>query len=197
VATILSSSELLNYQPLITATAGTILTRKWIETVEQRIPLITNNYFVSDTIQVNCIATFNATAGTIVIDQTSWEEFGFKNADDILIYRSLRNDGYFHVDTFATATATIATTYSVIDESYSTNDGPAILFAYVKWPIDIKDIASEMIYFDAELRSKMTPGVRSKSLGPWSESYSGDTGKFGYPVEILGKLDNYIIARLN
>lgn len=197
MATILSTSDLLAYQPLITATAGTILSRKYIEVVEQRIPIITNNYFTSEVLQVACTATFNQTAGTIIIDQTSWGTFGFKNGDNIFIYSSLRNEGYLKVDTFTNAIATVASSYTVYDESYNNNLGNVIIFSVVQWPMDIKMIASEMIYFDVELRSKMTPGVRSKSLGPWSESYSGETGRYGYPVEILGKLEKYCIARLN
>jgi len=196
VATILSTTELLNFQPSITASAATILTRKWIEVVEERIPLITNNYFTSDVLQINCTATFNQTAGTIVIDQNTWSEFGFKDGDNILIYKSLRNDGYLKVDTFVTNTATIASTYSVYDEAYNYNLGNVVFFSVVRWLNDIKAIASEMIYYDAELRNKKTPGIRSRSLGPLSESFSGDTGTYGYPLEILEKLEKYTIARL-
>lgn len=196
MATILSVSELLDFQPNITATSGTILSRKWIEVIEQRIPLITNNYFTSDIMQVNCTATFNQTAGTIIIDQNTWSEFGFKDGDNILIYKSLRNEGYLQVATFVDSTATIASGYTVYDEAYNLNLGNIIYFGVVRWTTDIKAIASEMIYYDAELRSKRTPGIRSRSLGPLSESYSGDTGTYGYPMEILEKLEKYNIARL-
>ena len=197
MATILSVSELLDFQPSITASSATILARKWIESVEQRLTLITNNYFTSDIMQLNCTATFNQTAGTIVIDQNTWSEFGFKDNDNILIYKSLRNDGYLQVATFVTNTATIASAYTVYDEAYNLNLGNIIYFGVVRWTTDIKSIAAEMVYYDAELRSKRTPGIRSRSLGPLSESYSGDTGTYGYPVEILEKLDPYRIARLS
>jgi len=196
VATILSVSELLDFQPNITATAGTIISRKWIEIVEQRLPLLTNDYFTSDIMHIDCTATFNQTAGTIIIDQNTWSQFGFKDGDNILIYKSLRNEGYLQVDTFVDSTATIASAYTVYDEAYNYNMGRIIYFGVVHWTIDIKAIASEMIYYDAELRSKRTPGIRSRSLGPWSESYAGDTGTFGYPLEILEKLEKYNIARL-
>jgi hypothetical protein len=198
MATILSTSELLSYQPMIiSATAGTIVSRKLIETVEQRIPIMINNYFISETMQVQATAVFNQTAGTIIIDQNNWSEFGFKNGDDIFIYNSLRNEGYLSVDTFVTDIATIASAYTVYDEAYNNNLGQAILFAVVQWPLDIKYIASEMIYYDIEIRPKRSLGIRSRSLGPLSESYGGETGTFGYPVELIDRLEKYSIARFN
>ena len=77
----------------ISASASTIISKEYIEIVQERICLITNNYFTSDVVMVEDSADFNATDNTIILDGNKWEEFGFKANDDFLIYKSLRNDG--------------------------------------------------------------------------------------------------------
>lgn len=181
----------------ITASAATIISKEMIEIVQERILLITNNYFTSDVVAIQDTMDFNATNNTIILDGNKWEEFGFKNGDDILIYSSLRNDGVKTISSISNYTATITSAYSVIDESFSTNDGPVISILMIHWPKDVQHIAADMIYYDNDLRNKKSAGIRSRSLGPLSESYSDDSGYFGYPVEIINKLDQYKLVRLN
>lgn len=181
----------------ISASTTTIINREYIEIVQERICLITNNYFTSDIIMVEDTADFNTTANTITLDGNKWEEFGFKANDDILIYKSLRNDGVKTISSISDEIATLTSSCSVIDESYSTNDGPIIYFGLVSWPKDIQHIAADMIYFDADIRGKVSPNIKSRSLGPLSESFTVDNDKYGYPTNILDKLIPYTIARLN
>lgn len=181
----------------ISASASTIISKEYIEIVQERICLITNNYFTSDVVMVEDSADFNATDNTIILDGNKWEEFGFKANDDFLIYKSLRNDGVKTISSISDYIVTLTSSCSVIDESYSTNDGPIIYFGLVNWPKDIQHIAAEMVYYDADIRNKVAPGIRSRSLGPLSESFAIDNNKYGYPIDLLNKLEPYTIARFN
>jgi hypothetical protein len=80
---------------------------------------------------------------------------------------------------------------SVVDEL----SGRSIIFAVVKWPLAVKQAAAQMVAYDYDTRPQRTPGVKSFSLGPFSESYNDSSsgadkglGIFGYPQEILGML---------
>jgi hypothetical protein len=195
--TLLSATDCTIYFPAISATVGTITSRKLIETVETRLPLILNNYFVNEKVSIECGAVYNATARTITLDGNNWEEFGFKNGDKIFIYGSLRNDKYAEVSTFSGEIATLASAYSVVAEHYSNSSTTPALFSLVEWPEDVKQVAAEMVYFDADIRGKVAANIKSRSLGPLSESYTtGNEDMFGYPREITAKLDHYRIARL-
>jgi hypothetical protein len=181
----------------ISCSAQTILDKKLIETIEFRLPTILNNYFTSDGVQIQVTAKFNPIANTIAIDQNSWDIFGFKNGDPIYVYSSYRNDGYKSINTFSSNIAYVNTAYSVIDESFPTNLGRVITFALVYVPLDVKMVIAEMIAYDYDVRPCRTAGIKSRSLGPLSETYTIDNDNFGYPLEILNKLERYKLCRLN
>lgn len=196
---IITATAVSIYAPKISLSAGSIISGNYIPIVQERIQLITNNYFNSDTISVQTTCNFNATARSITIDQTSWEEFGFKSGDDILIYRSLRNDGIVTIESISTNTAIVTSSCSVIDESYSTNSSMAIYFSLVKWPLPVIACAAKMIWYDADYRDKNAQYLKSRSLGPLSESFgSSETDDlFGYPIKIVQTLEPFKLCRLN
>lgn len=196
MACILSATECTIYTQ-ISVSAQTIINRKMIEVVESRLSIILNNYFTSDYIKVNATANFNATANSITIDQNSWEDFGFTNGDTIFIYSSYRNDGYVKIDSITDNVAIINSAYSIVNERFNNNLGNIVLFSLARFPVDVKMVAAEMVYYDADIRSKRAAGVKSHSLGPFSESYSDDSGSFGYPADLLSKLDSYKLVRMN
>ena len=193
---IISATEVTVYTN-ISISAQTILDKKLIETIEYRLPMMLNNYFTSDGVQVQTTASFNATANTIVINQSNWSTFGFKDGDPIYIYSSYRNDKYCKIDSFSNNIAYVNSAYSVVDESFPTNLGKVITFVLVYFPIDVKMVAAEMIAFDYDVRPKRNSGIKSRSLGPLSESYTVDSDNFGYPHSILDKLERYRLVRLN
>jgi hypothetical protein len=196
---IITASAVATYAPKITASAATITAGNYISVVQERICLLTNNYFTSDTIMVQDSADFSATDNTIILDGNKWEEFGFKANDDILVYRSLRNDSVKTISTISDYTATLASSCTVIDESYSTSDGPAIIFSLVQWPVSVVQTAAKMIWYDVDYRDKNPSGLRSRSLGPLSESFgSSDTDDaYGYPKKLVDDLSLFRIARLS
>jgi hypothetical protein len=194
---IISASSISIYCPKISVSVGTIIAGKYIETVQERICLILNNYFTSDTVQLYSTCLFNATTRSIVIEQTSWEEYGFKANDDILIYRSLRNDKIVTIESLSANTCILTSACSVIDESYSTNLKTAVYFSLVQWPVSVVQIAAKMIWYDCDYRDKNPSGLRSRSLGPLSESFgSSDTDDiYGYPKKLVDDLSLFRMAR--
>jgi hypothetical protein len=204
MSTIITATECTVYTS-ITATVGTIISKKLIEIVEARLPIILNNYFISDDIQIQSSVRFNATGRTITLSASTekWEDYGFLAGDYLFIYGSYRNDKYAEVSSITNNILTLTSSYSVIDEYHNNSEGKVILFARADWPEDVKSVAAEMVYYDYDVRSstgigKVKPGIRSRSLGPLSESYTGmDENPFGYPTEIISKLDPYKLCRLD
>lgn len=181
----------------ITASVNTILSKNYIDIVQERIFLITNNYFTSDDLSLEATVLFNATTRSITLDGNAyWENYGFQTGDDFLIYRSWRNDGVYTINSLSNDTLVVISSQSVINERFNNNNGSTIYFSVIKWPKDIQSIACEMIYFDSEIRPEVSANVKSNSFGPFSETYTIDTDNYGYPKNIIDKLDKYCLARL-
>jgi len=188
---LITATEVTVYSD-ITASAATITASGLIPIVQERIIQICNNKFGTD-LMVQASCTFNATAGTIVLDSNDWDDFGFAADDDIVIVNSYRNDGYYTVSGFVDETATISVG-DVVDEL----SGRSVLFSVVKWPLAVKQAAALMVAYDYDKRAERSPGVKSFTLGPFSESYSDDSGLgiYGYPMEILGMLPTPVVRML-
>lgn len=198
---ILLASSVSTYAPNISASAGTITDGNYIPIVQERIQLITNNFFVSEDLNLQAQVTFNATARTIIIssDSTHWEDYGFKSGDDVFIYRSYRNDGIVTIDSLSDSTLTVTSTCSVVDESFSNSDGALIYFAVVSWPLPVIQAAAKMIEYDIDYRGKVSYNLKSQTLGPRSETYNNVEidEEWGYPKRILSLLDKYKVVRFN
>jgi hypothetical protein len=197
MSAILSATDCTIYTQ-ISASAQTIINKKLLDTVEARIPIILNNYFTSDNIQIQSTCKFYASNNSIILDGSEhWEDYGFQANDTMFIYRSYRNEGYKIISSLSNNIAMIASTTSVIKEDFNNSNSPVILFTLANWPIDVKMIAYEMAYYDNDVRSKRSPGITSRSLGPLSESYTVSSDNFGYPMELLNKLEKYSLVRVS
>lgn len=187
---ILTATQVTQYSN-ITASVATIVSSGLIAVVQDRITMHLNNYFATD-LYLRGTVTFNATAATIVSDN-SFEEENFSAGDDIYVYHSYRNDGYYTLDSVSGSTLTIASTASVVDEL----SGRSILISVVRWPSDIVYAAAQMVAYDYDVRPTRSAGVKSVSLGPWSESYGGiANGAYGYPEDMWAPLYDHRIVRL-
>lgn len=179
----------------ISASAGTILSSGLIPIVQERINYITNNFFLTD-MAIQGEFTFNATANTIT-SSARFDDEGFIDGDEIYIYNSYRNDGYHTVDTVGTTTVSISSSTSVIAEKA----GRDILISVVQWPTALAYLAAQMVKYDYDARPAAEPGVKSKTLGPYSVSYATSSGSnstpYGYPQELVDGLMSYTIVRLN
>ncbi len=174
----------------ISASAATITTNGLIPVVQDRITQYCNNMFVSDDIKHQGKIVFSATSTVTADTGNNWVNFGFKDDDEIYIYNSRRNDGYYGVTSVTTVVMTLGT--GTVEDELS---GASILVSLVEWPTSIAWAASQFVKFDYDDRVARVAGLRSQSLGPRSESYS-DVGAFGYPLDLLGLLDDYHVVRL-
>ncbi len=175
----------------ISQSAGTITTNGFIPIVQDRITDYCYNWFVNDDIDLQGSLVFNATAATIV-SQNSFETEGFAAGDEFFVYNSLRNDGYYTIDSISAETITIASTETVVSEI----SGQSILVSLVQWPNSIAYVAAQFVKYDTDDRGKRVAGLTAQSLGPRSESYGTDFGAFGYPSDLLSLLDQFKIMRL-
>lgn len=176
----------------ISASAATITAKGLIPLVQERINFIAHNWFTTD-LYLQTAVTFNATARTITTTSgDDWAAWNFIANDEVYVYQSYRNDGYYTIDSVSGSALTLVTGSSVTDEL----SGRSILFSVVKWPADIRMTAALMVEYDYDIRKKRSPGIRSRSLGPWSESYSNNVGEFGYPAELIAPLYDHRIVSL-
>lgn len=175
----------------ISASAQTITDSGLIPIVQERVTMMTNNYFLTD-LELQGAMTFNATARTIVAEN-SWASWNFLAGDDVFVYNSYRNDGYYTIDSISTETMTLIAGSEVTDEL----SGRSVLVSVVKWPLPVKQAAALMVEFDYDTRPKVGANIRSHSIGPFSESFTdGAKDAWGYPEKITNMLVDYRIAQL-
>lgn len=187
---ILTATECTLYSN-ISASAATITASNLIPIVQKRITMMLNNYFLTDLDLTDCM-TFNTTARTVIASGNSFVEKNFIAGDDIFIYNSYRNDGYFTIDSVSDKTLTLASGQTVVDELSSRT----ILISVVKWPEDVKYIAAKMVAYDYDVRDNTPVNLKSYSLGPASKTFTeGEKDEFGYPKKLTEGLSDYRIAR--
>lgn len=187
---LLTAAECILYSS-ITASATTITSSNLLNIVQNRICMITNNYFTTDLYWQGDI-TFNAIARTVAAtDNLEYENF-LAN-DDFYIYNSYRNDGIFTIDSISGSTITVISGQSVVDEL----SGRSIMLSIIKWPLELKQIAAYMVAYDYDVRPSTSSVLKSRSLGPFSESYINAADEvYGYPKKIANMLESYTIGRL-
>jgi len=187
---VVSATEVTILSP-ISASAAMILASEIIPIVQDRITMLTNNYFTSE-LQFEDRITFDSALRTLTTGSAHFEEYNFLAGDDIMLYGSYRNDGYYTILSVNENVATLVTGSTIINEL----SGQSILLSVVQWPKPIKYAAAQMIYYDVDIRPTIVPGYNSGSLGPFSESYSANTDEYGYPKSIMEMLVPYRMTRL-
>jgi len=195
---ILTAGTVILYAPKISASAATITASGLIPIVQERICLLCNNYFLIEDINVQGTATFNATARSIILSTgVYWANYGFQANDDMFIYNSYRNDGVVTIQSLSNETVILTSVCSVVDEAFNNNAGKNIFFSAVKWPVSVQQVAAKMIYYDYDLRDKVSANIKSRSLGPLSESFTeGEKDEYGYPLKITNQLDSFKMGRI-
>jgi len=182
---ILTATEVTIYSN-ISASVATIIAKQLIPIAQEKVVMKLNNYFVTD-LYLQGSVTFD---GSTIVSEDNFDDKNFTGSDDIYIYNSYRNDGYYTLSSVDGCTLNLASGYSVIDEL----SGRSVLISVVKWPLEVKSLVAQMIAYDYDIRPKMR-GLTSRSLGPLSESY-GTLDEDGYPKSITDGLSKYYIARV-
>lgn len=188
---LLSATECTVYSS-ISASAGTITASGLIPIVQERITMMTNNFFLTD-LYLQDQVTFNGTARTIIASSGDYDSVNFLAGDDIMVYNSYRNDGYFTLDSVSGSTLTVISGQTVVGEL----SARSVMISVVKWPVAVKQTAALMIAYDYDVRPKASANLKSHSLGPFSETFSsGEEDQFGYPRKITDALIPFRMARL-
>ena len=187
---IITATEVTVYSNISASTAQ-VTASGLIPVVQDRVNWICNNYFTTD-LYLQQAVTFNATAGTIT-GTTNYTDRGFADGDEIYVYQSYRNDGYYSIASVTTTTITIASSGSVVDEL----SGRSVLVSVIAWPADLKYTVAQMIAYDYDRRAGRSAGATSIRLGPWAETYGeAGNGEFGYPKDLIAPLYDHKIVRL-
>ena len=150
----------------ISASAATITAGGYIEIAEEKLNMITNNYFQT-AIDVQGAMTFNATARTIIGSGINFTSEGFAAGDIVMIYGSYRNDKYVEIDSISTSTLTCVSGTTLVDEL----SGESILISLVDFPNALKYTLAQMVKYDYDDRRAVAQNVKSRNLGPWSETF--------------------------
>jgi len=179
----------------ISCTAGTITAGGYIEAAEDRLNLITNNYFQTG-IDVQGEMTYTASTRTILSEGVTWTDQGFAAGDICYIFGSYRNDGYVEILSISNSTLTCVTGTTVVSEL----SGASTLISVCSFPRALKYTLAQMVKYDCEDRKAVAQNIKSRTLGPWSETYKNDgsgtgTVAYGYPDDIIGQLAPYTIVR--
>ena len=131
-------------------------------------------------------ASFVASSKTVTAKGSNYASAAFAAGQDMFVYGSYMNDGYYEVDSVSTSTLTILSTYSfsgAVTGSHAFKDeatGASIFFAVATWPEDIKPIVASMIQYDYQER------------GQYKDTEGGEAlGEYGYPRSILRALNDY------
>jgi len=186
---IITKSDLEAYSGLTATSASAAASL--IPVIQERITMMTNNQFLTD-LHLQDEVTFANRARTIVAGG-SYAGKGFAADDDIYVYGSYRNDGYYTVQSVATVTLTLTSAKSVVAEL----SGRSVLISVVRWPEAVKQTAALMVEYDYTTRPKLAGNIKSHSLGPFSETFtSGEEDQYGYPRKITDALTPYRIARV-
>ena len=189
---IVTASEVVNYTDISTS-APAIITSGLIPIVQDRVAEICFDNFTSGDIYRQGSVTFNAAARTIESStgSTAWLSLGFAADDEVYVYNSHRNDGYYNVQSISSTTMTLAAGETVVAEL----SGASVLVSLVVWPKTLKYTAAQMVKYDYDDRPARQAGLASQSLGPRSESYTAAVGNtYGYPAELIDALPR--VARL-
>lgn len=187
---LLTADECVKYSN-ITATAATIAASGLLETVQERILAWTNNTFTVD-VYWEGSANFSGSARTLT--GTGFTDAGLASGDDVYISGSIRNRGIKEISTASNTLLTFTTASNIVNETNRIVD-----VELVEWPLPVKYAAAQMVAYDYDIRPTVTPGVRSRSLGPFSESFVNMLGGVigTYPVEIMDALTPYKVIRLD
>ncbi len=188
---VVTAAQVVGYTD-ISASAATVAASGLIPVVQERIKVITNNEFAVADLSLTGAVTFNATARTIVSTGGDYAANGIAAGDEVYVYGSYRNDGYYTVGSVSTATITLATGESVVDEL----SGASVIVATVRWPSDVAYIAAQMVKFDYDDRGKREGGAISRSLGPYSETFGEGGLSYGYPEPVINALSPYTMVRM-
>lgn len=156
-----------------------------IPIVEQDICTLCKNDFIDcefDFISSNKIS-FNSTENSLNL--TGIESKGFIAGDTIRVYKSLRNDQIFTIESIETNKLILDS----IDEVTQEYSGENIYVAKVKYPPGLKMIFAQMINFLVNENQEETSNVKSEKMDDYSITYEDKSS--GYSSSILSKLYNY------
>lgn len=106
--------------------------------------------------------------------------------DTIRVYKSLRNNGIFTIQSVNTDSLIVNSINTIIDE----NENKGVYITKIDYPKPLKNIASKMLNFlIADLGEDKTPGAKSEKIDDYNITYEDNYQ--GFPISIMNSLNVY------
>lgn len=120
------------------------------------------------------------------INLTGIENKKLVTNDSIRVYKSLRNNQSYTIDSVSTSKIIVNSLDTIIDE----DEGEGVYITRINYPKTLKLTASKMLNFlIADLDEDKTPGAKSEKIDDYSVTYEDNYQ--GFPISILKALNVY------
>lgn len=189
-------AEVKAYVSALNSDAYTTSIGTKIPIIENKICRLCNNHFIKNQDdeydygwEHSDLFIFTASTKKMANASAAFLTAGFVAGDSIYITGSSKNDGHFEIETISETEITMDALYTIYDEN---KIGTPMVY-YVSWPVDLKEIAANMIAFDILYRYGHDPGIKSESIDDYS--YQREEVRGAYPQSILQELLQFTVPR--
>jgi hypothetical protein len=151
-------------------------------------PLLNYDYIYSKTL------TFSKDAKTITDASTGIAGLRIAAGGDILVQRSLYNNGHFTVKELNGNVITVEDVDELKDETPQVQEPNEIILSAVEWPKALKLVFAKMIEHLIDPESSRDGAKTSETIGSHSVSFFNDNTTQLYPAYIMRALRSYTAA---
>lgn len=157
-----------------------------LPTIEQIICDYCNTDFINKQFDY-----FSSGSISFISEDNSINMSGIENkklvaGDSIRVYKSLRNNQTFTIDSVSTGKIIVNDIDTIIDE----DEGKGVYITKITYPKPLKLTAAKMMNFlIADLDEDKTPGAKSEKIDDYSITYEDDFQ--GFPLSIMKALNFY------
>ena len=157
-----------------------------LPTIEQIICDYCNTDFINKQFDY-----FSSGSISFISEDNSINMSGIENkklvaGDSIRVYKSLRNNQTFTIDSVSTGKIIVNNIDTIIDE----DEGKGVYITKITYPKPLKLTAAKMMNFlIADLDEDKTPGAKSEKIDDYSITYEDDFQ--GFPLSIMKALNFY------
>jgi hypothetical protein len=157
-----------------------------LPTIEQIICDYCNTDFINKQFDYFSSGSISFIASDNSINMTGIENKKLIANDSIRVYKSLRNNQTFTIDSVSTGKIIVNDIDTIIDE----DEGKGVYITKITYPKPLKLTAAKMMNFlIADLDEDKTPGAKSEKIDDYSITYEDDFQ--GFPLSIMKALNFY------
>ena len=157
-----------------------------LPTIEQIICDYCNTDFINKQFDYFSSGSISFIASDNSINMSGIENKKLVAGDSIRVYKSLRNNQTFTIDSVSTGKIIVNNIDTITDE----DEGKGVYITKITYPKPLKLTAAKMMNFlIADLDEDKTPGAKSEKIDDYSITYEDDFQ--GFPLSIMKALNFY------